>query len=608
MFMFHKSIWGRQSGASTIFLCLILWQGHECNLAIARPDDFLTTTVQFSLFLLHSQVLRRGVPPALKCSIWISNVIQAVRPHQEPESWHEYRSLAKVRSLDHAYEGLLQTMVAGTPEADASSNIWEITQQLWKERPTPTYGQGADAAKIAGITPKGAMALKRVLIALEHVLGIIEYCPLLPTLTALLLTTMSESYAFTTIREMAHDTPWFFATGKREHLSYCHAFRHIMFRLHGQTAEYLDDRMVLDVDSLQIIFRDFFVGILPLHLVQRIVDIYTLEGSKVLFRVGVALFVLYKREAAEKLVTISNAKDWWSTLKHWAHHRLFNFDVVLRKAYGLHGRMMRTQMRFPSRAILQRVIKAEEWRLQQEGVMDDDDGELAFQATPLGLVDSNEHIEVGRVMEAVKPVLAQPLPVRQALANWVPLTMRLTNLELLYSTNYHGRSLELFYQHVKNAKHSILLAEVLTDDIAHAKDSSDPSDRLVVGMYASQAWRVSNQVYGDGECFLFRASPDPKCWKWRPDPNSLDMASEENIAQDAILHQFMVSRHTFISMGGNPDGSCGLRLDEDLSTGESSQAVGFSNEPLHGVGKGSVFSIGTLEVYGLVRQIDGVPV
>ncbi|KAL7562369.1 hypothetical protein ACA910_016429 [Epithemia clementina (nom. ined.)] len=572
--------------------------------------------------------LRRGVPPALRCAIWLSNVIQAVRPHQDPKDWHSYRTLAKVQSLDHAYENLLQTMVVGENAASNTSgsnvangngavlqeeDIFTITERLWKDRLIPTYGQAAGSEayrKISGITERGEMALKRVLIALEHVLGIIDHAPMVPTLTALLLTTMSESYVFTSVREMAHDTSWFFPISKREHAGYCCAFRHVMHRLHEQTAEYLDDRGVLDVDSLHHIFRDLFVGILPLRAVQRIMDIYTLEGSKVLFRVGVALFVLYKRESAEKLVTISNAQDWWQTMKHWAHHKLFNFDVVLRKAYGVHGRAMRTQIRFPSRNILQRIIKAEEWRMQMEG--DDaggsDDDNRGFHCTPLGLANRDEQIEVsGRVMESIHPVLAKPTQIRQALASWVPITLRLTKLDLLYTTNYHGRSLDMFYSRLQNVKHSIILLEVLDEKpTTGSNDGRAIHEPIIIGMYASQAWRISNQTYGDGECFLFRASPNPKCWKWHPDPaTEFDLSKDADFNSNAIMHQFMVGQAGFISMGGNADGSCGLRLNEDLTRGESSPASGFDNEPLHGGSSNSFFSIGLLEVYGLVRQIDG---
>jgi hypothetical protein len=371
-----------------------------------------------------------------------------------------------------------------------------------------------------------------------------------------------------------------------------------MRKLHPQTAEYLEDRGILDDKSLENIFRDMFVGILPLHLVQRIMDVYTLEGYKVLYRVGVSLFVLYKIEAAQNLVTISNADEWWGTLRNWASHRRFNFNVVMRKAYGVHGRMMRTQLRFPGRPLLSRIIRVEEQILAEEGFEDDAEN---HEASPLGLVENHETIGTsGLVDEVVKRVLVQDMQVRQRLANWLPLTMRLTNLSLLYSTSYHGRSLEMFYSRVKRAKHTILLAEAFPE---HSADGGDP---VIIGMFASQAWQPSNSVYGDGNCFLFRVSPDPKCWKWAP---TVDKANNmEDLVNTALLNQFMVSRASFISMGGNRDGSSGLRINEDLTVGESSPAAGFGNEPLHGVDKGSVFSLGLVEVYGLVRQIDGRPV
>lgn len=370
-----------------------------------------------------------------------------------------------------------------------------------------------------------------------------------------------------------------------------------MRKLHPQTAEYLEDRGVLDDKSLEKIFRDVFVGILPIRVIQRIMDVYTLEGYKVLYRVGISLFVLYKIEAAQNLITISTADEWWGTLRNWANHRLFNFNVVMRKAYGVHGRMLRTQMRFPGRPLLSRIIRVEEQLLAEEGFDDDSEGN---QASPLGLVEATETIDTsGQVDEVVKRVLVEDSSVRQLLANWLPLTMRLTNLNLLYSTNYHGRSLERFYSRVKRAKNTILLAEAYPE---HDPPGAKP---VIIGMYASQAWHPSTQVYGDGSCFLFRISPNAACWKWTP---TVEQATNmDDLGDLAILNQFMVSRDNFISMGGNHDGSSGMRINEDLTIGESSPAAGFDNEPLHGVGKGSVFSIGLVEVYGLVRQIDGRP-
>lgn len=60
-------------------------------------------------------------------------------------------------------------------------------------------------------------------------------------------------------------------------------------------------------------------------------------------------------------------------------------------------------------------------------------------------------------------------------------------------------------------------------------------------------------------------------------------------------------------MGGNNQGGAGLRLNEDLTKAESSSAAGFDNEPLL-PGSGGMFEVGLVEIYQLVRQMDGVPI
>lgn len=277
-------------------------------------------------------------------------------------------------------------------------------------------------------------------------------------------------------------------------------------------------------------------------------------------------------------------------MKVWASDSRFNFDFVVRKAYGVHGKGVRRQLRFPRRTILHRIIKMEEERLREE-----ESEEYQAPARPVGLVQPEPSVLPEE--EVAIPVLAQPLSTRTLLGEWLPLTLQMTNLELLYSTNHHGRSLEMFYMRVKNAKHTVLLCE------AYGSGSKQP---FIVGMYASQVWRVSPQVYGDGGCFLFRVDPDPHCWRWKPKLESSAMLEEETAGNNAtaLLEQFMVGTTSYISMGGNPDGSAGLRLNEDFTKGESSSAVGFGNEPLHGREE-SVFDVGLVEVYGFVRQMDG---
>jgi TBC1 domain family member 24 len=571
-------------------------------------------------------MLRFGIPPPLRCAVQLSNVIQAVHPHHGATYWHEYRTLSKVRALDGAYENLLRTILFSQPttsptNSDTSaaaaasttsdnsnrdygafgggsepSPTSELYAPLWRDVRVSNFGRPPDSeitTLIPAVTDQGRLALRRVAIALERVLGVSDFAPLLPALAAVLLCSMSESYTFCAIREMGHAVTWFFPTSKLEHAAWC-----------------LEDRGVLDVDGLAPILDDFFVGVLPFHCVQRVMDLYTLEGSKVLFRFGVALLVLYRKESAEQLITISNADEWWTTLRHWAHssssHR-FDFELLVRKAYGVHGRGIRKQMRFPRRAILQRIIRMEEDRIRKSDTLDDEGKYREPPASPLGLVPPPPPSK--STEEPIRAILAQAIEARQYLAQWLPLTLRLTNLNLLYSTNYHGRTLERFYSHVQDTNHTILLCEVLLDG---SNSGGAGQSSCTIGMYASQAWRASTRVYGDGACFLFRLSPEAQCWKWQPRHtgkgkllDQVDLESDDSNNKIALLEQFMVGTRTMISMGGNPDGSSGFRLNEDLTRGESSRAVGFENEPLHGEGRGSVFEIGLVEVYGLVRQVDG---
>ena len=430
---------------------------------------------------------------------------------------------------------------------------------------------------------------------------------------------------------------------RREYAAWVNAFCDILERLHPSTASFYKIHGVWSVAGMAPLFRDFFTTLLPQKYVLRILDMYTLEGAKVIFRFGVALLCLFKMDqypglaaqrgnandalsstrSADSLVNELNSGegdsdsaesdekvddgddefDVWEALKVWAHDERFNFEFLVKKAYGVHGQ--RRPRRFPRRNIMARIIKMEEERLLNDPTLDTaDDG----PARPLGITEPFIHREYDRDelggydKKPPEIVLAQPTANRILLASWLPLSLRMTKLQLLFSTNTHGRTLEMFYNRVGTFKHTILLAEVFVP-------GSAPETKTIIGWYASQAWRVSTQVYGDGECILFRLSPKPKAWKWQPRGKSDDVHIEEednssnsvnkNTSAEALLEQFQVGTANYISMGGNTDGSCGLRFNEDLTRAESATAVGFENEPLAGI-PGDL-DIGLVEVYGLQR-------
>lgn len=514
---------------------------------------------------LLKAMIRQGIPPALRCAIWMSSIIDACHQHQDKEYSHEYRTLGKVRLLDHAWDTVVKQIFPD--ESDLRDAL------------PPNLGNTDCLQYFGKVTKKGQEALTHVLCALEHIIGL-EFCPLLPPLTGLFLRCMSESYAFCALREMAQNSSWYFPATQVEHHAWCLAFCDILQRLHPATAAAMKDNGSLCPEGLAPIFKYFFLPILPTDMVLRILDMYTFEGYKIIFRFGIALLCLFKRDVVRDWMVIETSDHWWWQLREYTHSGMCPFEVLRQKAFGYHGNRVRKRLRFPRRHIISRIIKLEEEKAMNEMVFE----EIDSPPRPLGLI-LNDDI-----------VLAKPSTYRANLSRWLPASLRLTKLNLIYSTNVHGRTLDLFYQHVKGFKQTIMLCEVL-------------DNKAIIGLYASQAWHPSPKVYGDGECFLFRLDPDPRCWKWKPDPHqasSLDQEDEDDETEAnharSLIEQFMVGRNHFISMGGNEGGESGLRLNEDLTKGESSPAKGFNNDPLPMIRN---FEVGIVEVYQLSRSMDG---
>jgi hypothetical protein len=245
----------------------------------------------------------------------------------------------------------------------------------------------------------------------------------------------------------------------------------------------------------------------------------------------------------------------------------FDFNKQLEIMYRKFGKYSK---RYPRRKLLQRAISHhQKWALENMPIYIDQ-----TPPKPIGFLTDKT------------VTLAKPTSIRSNLAKWLPTPLRTTKLDLIYSTEVHGRSFAAFYKDCRRTKHTIVLVEAIQGDKS-----------ATIGMFASHAWVIHPSSFGDGECFLFRADPDPKCYNWRPD-------FSDDIEHQAAREQFMVARSDYIAMGANVDGTNGLRLDNDLASGESYPALGFDNKPLAGIGR-ERFEVGVVEVYRLMREVDG---
>jgi Rab-GTPase-TBC domain len=224
----------------------------------------------------------------------MSNIIQSSQSGQDLKVVHEYRTLGKVGVIDGLYDSLWTDK--STVSYDGSSNAPATTKsshqqglnkddikridfgnkRIWSE----IDNYQSDTSETRGCP--GSPAMERVLYALHKKVlgGVVDYAPLIPTLASILLGFMSESYTFYALREMFNHFTWYWAASRPEHVAYERAFCDVLQKLHPGTAGVMKEQEQAQA-YCDAIFRDFFTGIWPEPFVLRLMDIYTLEGSKV---------------------------------------------------------------------------------------------------------------------------------------------------------------------------------------------------------------------------------------------------------------------------------------------------------------------------------------
>ena len=547
-------------------------------------------------------LLRRGVPPCLRCAVWVTNVHSAVSPDLPKHEVDDFGTLKRVQVFEHGWAIALKSIFPDeTDEEDAHMIDFGVGD---KNMINLLLTGGPENTPIP---EKGAKSLKRVLFAARQSLGI-EYCPMLPDLTAQLLTVMEEAYAYATLRKMLEDSSHFFALSRIEHVALCHTFADLLQKIYPQTYDVMKSIGLLVPGALDPIFKRFFFAQLlrPEHI-KRIMDLYTLEGIEVIFRFGTALMCLYHAHMTTQAeFNCSDVHSWWDGVRRFAHSRRFKFDVFLEKqVYGVvSGRLIKRSI-FPRRGVFQRMLEKNEERAEdgEYDLTDDDLTAYVYNDATLGFVEGETPI-----------VLAKHAAERHALALWLPASLTSTKLEIIYSSSVHGRTLERFYHHcaASKARYTLTLFEILGKD-------------TIIGMFATQTWRP-NFVGGDGNCFLFRLRPNPRCFKWAnlshtqateaPLREGDALAEQPSLSFDSISSvenspryfsdQIMVSGNDFISMGIGQDGASGLRVNEDMTRGSSSPAMGMGTGQESLLGDDSqVFDIGLIECYNFVREVDG---
>ncbi|XP_029977369.1 TBC1 domain family member 24 isoform X1 [Sphaeramia orbicularis] len=437
----------------------------------------------------------------------------------------------------------------------------------------------------------------------------ISYCPSLPAVTSLLLHfSIDEAQCFEHVsRILACNEP-----GKRlldqTFLAYesgCMTFGDLANK-YCAPAHKLIVETSHDVLEVYSDWQRWVLGDLPFSHVVRVLDVYLVEGYKILYRVAIALLKFYRKHKAgaqggqggpapqdsEKIRADIQAfvKGIASTVTP---------EKLLEKAFSI---------RLFSRKEITLLQLANEKSLQQKGIT-------------VKQKRSRRNVQLALNPDTFSSEIVSAKEMRD-IWSWIPERFALCQPQLLFTTSTHGCSINRFYSHCEGYEPTLLLIRTTDADVCGAFLSTDWEERKRGGNKLS--------FFGTGECFVFRLKPEMERYEWvvirHPElassnktqavedaaPSEGQNSDSNNLQQPdkntGDLSPFLATRHfnlnsknTSMFMAGNFDsiivgGGDGnaLYIDAELNHGRTGRCTTFDNPPLCA----ESFQVSLLEVWG----------
>ncbi|XP_041575867.1 TBC1 domain family member 24-like [Taeniopygia guttata] len=481
-----------------------------------------------------------------------------------------------------------------TPDAPAYR---DVAGRLFGKRsvsshPLPEFLEGCPVPTYC-LSPHGVTALKKILVCVGALFPDITHSPLLPALAALLLHySEDEAQCFESLsRLIASNAPHaaYIDQSFLAHQASCMTFGDLASKhcpaAHKLIAGAADN--VLEVYSEWLSW--LFPG-LPFGYAVRVLDVFLLEGQKVLYRIALALLKQFRLSAAPAGLQGSDVKaELQAFVRNIAEH--VSADKLLERAFGI---------RLFSRKEIWLLHMANRKALVERGI-------TVVQRRP------SFHLAVDMQKFSSSTVTAQEM---RLVWSWIPERFSLFPPLLLFSTSQDGCSLQRFYTCCEGYEPTVLLIKTTEGEVCGAFLSSDWAERKKSG--------GTSGFFGTGECFVFTVRPEAERYEWvlikrpelakavprsrqrspSPAPEALPGSSGASSSPKHLavpspqrrgrLSPFLAARHFLLPsetasmfMAGSRDGIVigggggqALALDASLLRGRTERCDTFDNAPL----------------------------
>lgn len=488
-----------------------------------------------------------------------------------------------------------------TPDAEVYKNI---ASKLFGEcsvstHPLPEFIEGCPMPNYC-LSAEGITSVKKILICIGNQFPDITYCPVLPSIVALLLHFCeNEAECFEYICRIigSNDSKTHYID--QTFLVYeasCMTFGDLVSK-HCQTVHKLIVNTSPSILKVYSKWVTWMFGDLPFEYAIRVLDVFLAEGQKVLYRVGLALLKHYKRYVASREPEIIDVQqDIQNFMNSIGEH--VTIDRLFEKAF---------RIRLFSRKEIQLLQQANINALTQKGIT-------------VRQRRQSVHIAVDIMNFTSNIVTAQEM---RMVWSWIPERFALFQPAQLFSTMENGYSLQRFYSACEGHAPTVLLLKTTEGEVCGAFLSTDWQERRKMD-------GAGSNFFGTGECFVFSLRPEMERFVWvlvknpqlmksdnlmpssgSPSPalsqaSYLAIPGTESFGQSPSflsLKNFQLSsKSASMFMSGNNDaiiigggGGQALYIDGDLNKGRTEHCDTFDNRPLCKEN----FQIQHLEVWGI---------
>ncbi|XP_059195920.1 TBC1 domain family member 24-like [Centropristis striata] len=365
-----------------------------------------------------------------------------------------------------------------TPDRDTHS---ELVKTLFGEHkisshPVPEYMEAVEIPRYC-LNKAGLNSVKRILLCLGKSFPDMNFCPILPELVSLLLHfSEDEAECFHSVsRLICYNDPnkryidQTFLTYRASCMTFgdlanrcCRGIRKLIASSHQNLFEFYSDWIMW-------IFAD-----LPFTYAIRVLDVYILEGYKVLYRVALTLLNLYKVSVSSR---VADVEDFRTDMKRFVQSvaRHCTVDKLLERAF---------MIPMATRRELNLLFNANKDALMQKGVS------THQKRQSVETVDFNNFTSSVVTGTEMRVVWA-----------WIPERFALFSPIRLFNTAEHGRSLASFYSHVEGHEPVVLMIKTMGEEVFGAFLSTDVIERR---KHDSDGLTY----FGTGECFVFTLRPN----------------------------------------------------------------------------------------------------